>query len=91
MAALLENVPQSRMFDEMIKLLQTGHSLASLEELRKQPKGKTNEWLANWCFDQDGAMRLRAPAKPEANMGPTLENVLAELGILQLVRHRTFH
>ncbi len=36
MAALLENVPQSRMFDEMIKLLQTGHSLASLEELRKQ-------------------------------------------------------
>jgi len=36
MAALLENVPASRMFDEMIKLLQTGHSLASLEELRKQ-------------------------------------------------------
>ncbi|WP_280152461.1 polynucleotide adenylyltransferase PcnB [Piscinibacter sp. XHJ-5] len=36
MAALLENVPQSRLFDEMIKLLQTGHSLASLEELRKQ-------------------------------------------------------
>jgi len=36
MAALLENVPPSRMFDEMFKLLQTGHSLASLEELRKQ-------------------------------------------------------
>jgi len=36
MAALLENVPASRMFDEVIKLLQTGHSLASLEELRKQ-------------------------------------------------------
>jgi poly(A) polymerase len=36
MASLLDNVPQSRMFDEMIKLLQTGHSLASLEELRKQ-------------------------------------------------------
>ncbi|MBV8501735.1 MAG: polynucleotide adenylyltransferase PcnB [Paucibacter sp.] len=33
---LLENVPASRMFDEMIKLLQTGHSLASLAELRKQ-------------------------------------------------------
>src|SRR6185369_14483512 len=29
-------VPISRMFDEMIKLLQTGHALASLEELRKQ-------------------------------------------------------
>ncbi|MDB6001465.1 MAG: pcnB [Rhizobacter sp.] len=36
LSALLVNVPTSRMFDEMIKLLQTGHSLASLEELRKQ-------------------------------------------------------
>jgi poly(A) polymerase len=36
MAGLLDNVPQSRLFDEMIKLLQTGHALASLEELRKQ-------------------------------------------------------
>ena len=36
MANLLDNVPQSRLFDEMIKLLQTGHSLASLAELRKQ-------------------------------------------------------
>jgi len=36
MAALLESVPASRTFDEMIKLLQTGHSLASIDELRKQ-------------------------------------------------------
>ncbi len=36
MADLLGNVPASRLFDEMIKLLQTGHALASLEELRKQ-------------------------------------------------------
>jgi poly(A) polymerase len=36
MAALLDNVPQSRTFDEMIKLLQTGHALASIVELRKQ-------------------------------------------------------
>ena len=36
LAALLDNVPQSRTFDEMIKLLQTGHALASIEELRKQ-------------------------------------------------------
>jgi poly(A) polymerase len=35
MAKLLDNVPQSRMFDEMIKLLQTGHALASVAELRK--------------------------------------------------------
>ena len=36
MAALLDNVPPSRTFDEFIKLLQTGHALASILELRKQ-------------------------------------------------------
>jgi poly(A) polymerase len=36
MAVLLENQPPSRLFDEMIKLLQTGHSLRSIDELRKQ-------------------------------------------------------
>ena len=36
MAELLSNVPQSRLFDEMIKLLQTGHARASLQELKKQ-------------------------------------------------------
>ena len=33
-ASLLQEVPQSRMFDEMLKLLQTGHALASIEQLR---------------------------------------------------------
>jgi poly(A) polymerase len=33
-APLLANVPISRMFDEMIKLLQTGHALASIEALK---------------------------------------------------------
>ncbi len=32
--ALLADVPQSRMFDEMLKLLQTGHSLATIEQLK---------------------------------------------------------
>ena len=32
---LLANVPISRLFDEMVKLLQTGHALASIEQLRK--------------------------------------------------------
>ncbi|HSB22405.1 MAG TPA: polynucleotide adenylyltransferase PcnB [Burkholderiaceae bacterium] len=31
---LLANVPASRLFDEMIKLLQTGHALASIEALK---------------------------------------------------------
>jgi poly(A) polymerase len=34
-AALLEAVPISRQFDEMIKLLQTGHAIQSIEQLRK--------------------------------------------------------
>lgn len=36
MASLLHSVPASRTFDEMIKLLQTGHALSSIEELKKQ-------------------------------------------------------
>jgi len=32
--ALLAEVPQSRLFDEMLKLLQTGHALASVEQLQ---------------------------------------------------------
>ncbi|MDD2546910.1 MAG: polynucleotide adenylyltransferase PcnB [Burkholderiaceae bacterium] len=33
--ALLADVPQSRMFDEMLKLLQTGHALATIAQLQK--------------------------------------------------------
>ncbi|WP_395699617.1 polynucleotide adenylyltransferase PcnB [Aquabacterium sp.] len=36
LAPLLANVPVSRLFDEMIKLLQTGHALASIETLKAQ-------------------------------------------------------
>jgi poly(A) polymerase len=32
--ALLNDVPQSRLFDEMLKLLQTGHALATIEQLK---------------------------------------------------------
>jgi poly(A) polymerase len=32
--ALLADVPQSRMFDEMLKLLQTGHALSSIAQLK---------------------------------------------------------
>jgi poly(A) polymerase len=32
--ALLADVPQSRLFDEMLKLLQTGHSVATIEQLK---------------------------------------------------------
>jgi len=33
--SLLDDVPQSRLFDEMLKLLQTGHSIASVDQLRR--------------------------------------------------------
>ncbi|KRC33411.1 MULTISPECIES: polynucleotide adenylyltransferase PcnB [unclassified Acidovorax] len=32
---LLADVPQSRMFDEMLKLLQTGHAIATIAQLKK--------------------------------------------------------
>lgn len=35
MRALLADVPQSRLFDEMLKLLQTGHALATVAQLEK--------------------------------------------------------
>ena len=34
MKSLLADVPQSRLFDEMLKLLQTGHAIASIEQLK---------------------------------------------------------
>ena len=35
MLKLLADVPQSRLFDEMLKLLQTGHAMASIEQLQQ--------------------------------------------------------
>ncbi|MDB5744769.1 MAG: poly(A) polymerase, partial [Polaromonas sp.] len=39
MRGLLADVPQSRLFDEMLKLLQTGHSLSSIEQLKSLGMG----------------------------------------------------
>jgi poly(A) polymerase len=39
-AKLLVDVPQSRLFDEMLKLLQTGHALASVSQLQLQGLSK---------------------------------------------------
>ena len=40
MRALLADVPQSRLFDEMLKLLQTGHSLATIDKLKELGLGQ---------------------------------------------------
>ncbi|MDE2607151.1 MAG: polynucleotide adenylyltransferase PcnB [Burkholderiales bacterium] len=37
---LLQEVPQSRLFDEMLKMLQTGHSLASIAQLQALGLGR---------------------------------------------------
>jgi poly(A) polymerase len=50
-AALLADVPASRQFDEMFKLLQTGHALASVAELRKQGLGQLFPLLAPLMAD----------------------------------------
>ncbi len=36
MAPLIENVPAARLFDEMLKLLTSGHAMACLHQLRKE-------------------------------------------------------
>ena len=36
MATLINNVPAARVFDEMLKLLMSGHALACLQQLRKE-------------------------------------------------------
>ncbi len=40
MKSLLADVPQSRLFDEMLKLLQTGHAMASIAKLQELGLGK---------------------------------------------------
>jgi poly(A) polymerase len=53
MSDLLANVPASRLFDEMIKLLQTGHALASIEQLKRR-QGRTaacsRSWMRCWTM-----------------------------------------
>ncbi len=60
-AALLANVPASRMFDEMIKLLQTGHSLKSLEELRKQGLARGIFPILDAMLTEQGALAEGIP------------------------------
>ncbi|HVQ02738.1 MAG TPA: polynucleotide adenylyltransferase PcnB [Burkholderiaceae bacterium] len=50
---LLANVPVSRLFDEMVKLLQTGHALASIEALRKHGLHKGVFPVLSAVFDEE--------------------------------------
>jgi hypothetical protein len=71
MAALLANVPASRLFDEMIKLLQTGHALASIDELRKQG-------LDRGVFPVLDAVLTQPPSRPKTRSGAVRRLALAD-------------
>jgi poly(A) polymerase len=62
-AQLLANVPASRLFDEMIKLLQTGHSLASLAQLRKQNLARGIFPILDAMLDEKGELAAGAAGK----------------------------
>lgn len=68
-AKLLDNIPQSRLFDEMIKLLQTGHALASVAELRKQGLTKLFPLLAPLMAE---------PVEPKPRQIQFIESALAD-------------
>jgi len=59
MAGLLANVPASRLFDEMVKLLQTGHAIASIDELRKQGLDQGVFPILDAALPQDAAGTTR--------------------------------
>ncbi|MBS1208954.1 MAG: poly(A) polymerase [Proteobacteria bacterium] len=78
MAELLANVPAARLFDEMLKLLSSGHAVVSLKRLRdeglhhgllplldvilEQPQGEKFVWLA--LENTDNRVRSGKPVSP---------------------------
>ncbi|MBH9552839.1 polynucleotide adenylyltransferase PcnB [Inhella gelatinilytica] len=56
MAAQLPNVPASRLFDEMVKLLQTGHGVASLEQLKLLGLGRGIFPILDAVLQPDGSL-----------------------------------
>ncbi|MBL8447487.1 MAG: polynucleotide adenylyltransferase PcnB [Zoogloeaceae bacterium] len=78
MASLLENVPPARLFDEMLKLLLSGHAVDCLKQLREeglhhgllplldvileQPMGERFVWLA--LENTDHRVRQGKPVSP---------------------------
>lgn len=71
-AALLEAVPISRLFDEMIKLLQTGHARASIEQLRK------HGLLAGAPLPPEGRGKSAKAGVVRQGIFPLLDAVLAD-------------
>jgi poly(A) polymerase len=51
MAPLINNVPAARVFDEMLKLLTSGHAMACLQELRKEGLHHGLDACWTWCWN----------------------------------------
>ena len=60
MKGLLADVPQSRLFDEMLKLLQTGHALASIAQLEELGLGAGIYPLLDVVVQRAGQPLVRA-------------------------------
>ncbi|GGX12746.1 poly(A) polymerase I [Pigmentiphaga litoralis] len=58
MAGLIENVPASRLFDEMLKMLTCGHAMNCLRQLQKQGLHKGMLPLLDVVLDQPGGERF---------------------------------
>jgi poly(A) polymerase len=63
MLGLLADVPQSRLFDEMLKLLQTGHALASIEPKGHLPPARCGGGTSRLAFRQGRFDRYRSKGR----------------------------
>ena len=68
---LLADVPQSRLFDEMLKLLQTGHAVATVAQLRKLGPGnaastRCSTWWSSAPTCPSSRRRCRTPTAASA-------------------------
>ena len=84
MATLIENVPPARLFDEMLKLLFSGHAVTCLKQLREeglhhgllplldvileQPQGERFVWLS--LDNTDQRVRQASRCRPDSSSRP---------------------
>jgi len=59
--------------------------------LHKQPKVRLDEWLAKWCFGDEGASLIDIFDDARNDVRGKLEKAIAELCILYSVRDLTIH
>jgi poly(A) polymerase len=102
-AKLLADVPQSRLFDEMLKLLQTGHALASIEQLKLQGLAKgiyplldivvarsNEEFVTTALNDTDRRVGEDKPVAPSFLLACVLWSDVRETWALRSVKQPSF-